>query len=537
MNQLRVAILEPNRMVHEDLKSSLTLLFNQSGYTPLFGFVETVDHFTSEVVKSNFDVFVCDISLEGLDGRTNDRNNALGLRVIQTVKKEYPDVFCIGCTAFELDHRLTAVRRPGFDMFLRKDTLFSQSSQAIVPLSDEFSSHFQRYTDFLPPTRSNLDPQHQSDEDNREIVSIISQVLSGLESFDERLKPSEVQLEEIGEGMSRSSVYRLTLKNGSSNIDFVPAVLKVSVNKYAQREYDNYLRFVRWLLPFESRAELLGTGFSRHWGGICYAFVRSNEESFESLTTLLKRGKYDIAVETIDKLFSLDTRRWYHHGVLKPENGLSGYYRNRFFSGSDIGEDQVLLSEDGLNRYVQEAFVATVSGHEILVNESHYRKPSVTLFSRHQTKYESVVCHGDLNSSNVIVAENGEFILIDFQDTGRGHVFEDFISMELSLRLYGMEDPGSNFDQADQQEYTKMIFDAETQLNQSVDSTMLPQPYSTIHKVRRHAALNFPNEPFSNYYFGLAAMGFRLLRIDILSKLQAQRLIPAILISQDIALT
>src|SRR3546814_13690708 len=50
--------------------------------------------------------------------------------------------------------------------------------------------------------------------------------------------------------------------------------------------------------------------------------------------------------------------------------------------------------------------------------------------------YRSCVIHGDLNSDNVVVGPNGAPVqLIDFPRTGRGHVYQDLVSLEASVRI------------------------------------------------------------------------------------------------------
>src|SRR3546814_14063372 len=50
--------------------------------------------------------------------------------------------------------------------------------------------------------------------------------------------------------------------------------------------------------------------------------------------------------------------------------------------------------------------------------------------------YRSCVIHGDLNSDNVVVGPNGAPVqLIDFTRTGRGHVYQDLISLEANVGI------------------------------------------------------------------------------------------------------
>ena len=48
--------------------------------------------------------------------------------------------------------------------------------------------------------------------------------------------------------------------------------------------------------------------------------------------------------------------------------------------------------------------------------------------------FSTCIIHGDLNTNNIIIDSKGKWYLIDYAHTGRGHVFLDFINLELNIR-------------------------------------------------------------------------------------------------------
>jgi hypothetical protein len=88
--------------------------------------------------------------------------------------------------------------------------------------------------------------------------------------------------------------------------------------------------------------------------------------------------------------------------------------------------------------------------NEMVIGGISYPSPERALFARFRRPGATTICHGDLNGNNVVVAERGRYItFIDFQDTGRGHVFEDFVALESSARLYFKSDETNDFTLSD----------------------------------------------------------------------------------------
>jgi hypothetical protein len=52
--------------------------------------------------------------------------------------------------------------------------------------------------------------------------------------------------------------------------------------------------------------------------------------------------------------------------------------------------------------------------------------------------YDRVVTHGDLNGRNILVYDNKAW-LVDFYQTGPGHIFRDFVKLESYIKFHLME--------------------------------------------------------------------------------------------------
>ena len=120
-----------------------------------------------------------------------------------------------------------------------------------------------------------------------------------------------------------------------------------------------------------------------------------------------------------------------------------------------------------------------------------------------------------------MVAENGQIIFIDFQETGRGHVFEDFVTMEASVRLYHGDDGLKGVP----------LLEAEQAIREGDDVSGLRGPQRIAADIRRLARSNFPSEAFETYYYASAVFNFRLLRVKSLTPGQSERVVAALLAS------
>ena len=54
------------------------------------------------------------------------------------------------------------------------------------------------------------------------------------------------------------------------------------------KEKENYLKYVKWYLPYTWRPELIGYAETKEIGALCYSFIYNDEVSFKSLTEYIK---------------------------------------------------------------------------------------------------------------------------------------------------------------------------------------------------------------------------------------------------------
>jgi hypothetical protein len=167
-------------------------------------------------------------------------------------------------------------------------------------------------TDFLQQDVGTFFTRHLLDL-NRAVRKLTFTRTTGVRNED----VGEVRLKRLPSGFSGALVFQMTAYT-NTQFPCVQAILKIALNKNRiavdalERELTNYRAYVRWYLPYHWRPELLGEVSEGSMKVICYAFVSSDDEPFQTLATLIAKGNYVAIDAVIDSVFQPKFQRWYH---------------------------------------------------------------------------------------------------------------------------------------------------------------------------------------------------------------------------------
>ena len=507
MKTLKVVFVEDDPGVARQLKPHYAKLLAGCGYDVEFFDAQGEAQARRVIETQDPHVLVCDLGFDKDYG---------GLHLIRILRTDYPDVFVVGTSRSGYNNSMVDARQPSFHMFLDKQAILGGDAAYIKLSQERFLTSFRLET---AVRIGNLDAirseEFKKPAAKRELVALIRQIMFSGHTPDDLMHPDEITLEPMSGGFSGSQVFKMISRNAKSGIVSVPSVLKISRRKFAEQELENYQRFVKWGLPYTWRVDILGYGVTKTYGAIAYSFILSDLKKFDSLTDLLRRREDKRASEVISTLFSPEMRRWYGDPLIRSEENIVRRYANRYFRGVESKR----MSEQRFLMIAQEEFGARLNGNKLEIAKSLYDLPSPALFGTPMEKYQSCICHGDLNSNNVMVAENGQVIFIDFQETGRGHVFEDFVTMEASVRLYHGDDNLKGLS----------LLGTEQAIREGDDVAGLSGAARIVAEIRRFARSNFPSESFHSYYYASAMFNFRLLRAKQLTPGQSARAVAAVL--------
>jgi hypothetical protein len=241
-------------------------------------------------------------------------------------------------------------------------------------------------------------------------------------------------------------------------------------------------------------------------------YIKENPEIKNSS----KKETYDkIANDCIDSMFAPSTneREWYHPDVIEKNKLIGDYYLEEvlhhtpFKLNNEFFERQILLSKKAkIELKNDRTKINFVDINKTISNPLNFCQRKAFA-----NDYSSCIIHGDLNGDNIIVGSDGNWYLLDYAHTGRGHVFHDFIYLELSIRNVIFWKNNISFSLKELFEFEKTIinlFDSDTyQLSEMSDSDIKKKfsnkAFKLIYKIRGYAFKNFPEEDKNLYLVGL----------------------------------
>ncbi len=416
---LIIAILDRSE-IHSDLKEYYSKLLLPLNYDYNFLLFTEQSQLLEHLRKAVIHIVICDLSL-------GDTQNMRGLNLIQKIKQEWPQIICIGNTRNAVNYRQTLSKMPTFDLFIDKAKLYACDDVFYEQIRTKLEQEF-KINVFVKVSSQSRFLNLIKDKEDLDLQYIIGQISFTGHPNTDMVKIDEIKLTPLTGGRSGSDVYKIEAFSSDSMVHTVPAVLKISPKNKADIEIENYNRFVKWTLPYTWRVDLLGTGFTKKLGGICYSFILGGSHPFDSFTYYIENANDDVINAVIKQVFSPKMKTWYNS--VEKEDNINMRYSNRYFWDTSMNCESAKFID-----VTQKYFNGFIQSNSVLINDYTFPLPVDDLFAEPHGNYHSCICHGDLNSNNIIASINNDFIFIDFQDTGRGHVFEDFVTLEASIRM------------------------------------------------------------------------------------------------------
>jgi CheY-like chemotaxis protein len=519
MRPLRVVVLDNNVTQAEAVRKILPRLFAPLGYEVNDFLATTANQAEQKILEGYCDVVFSDLVF----GTTS---YALGLDYIKQIKEKFPDVLVIACSGASPSPPIASMMQQAphiFDFYVPKSPLLAESSEVWGQFQQAFRSRFQIATNLrvvIPnAVRKTLvdHPDRTAILDDRDISALVRQCLWSGPNPDSLFLPNRAELEKLGGGRSGSLVVTAKLSVDGEKLEFIPVVLKISPIERARAEHANFQRYVKLILPYPWRIDVIGYGETRHWGAIAYSYAFGLQSAYESLTEVLQRGDGKTYTAVVNDIFATG-KIWYDNKYRDATPLLWQFYFAKYFAP----EYRRQACERGFSAYMTRLGV-NPTANEMVIDGTSYPSPERALFRRFQRPGTTTICHGDLNGNNVVVTKKDRAItFIDFQDTGRGHVFEDFVALESSARLYFKTAATAKLSLSE-------IIKAELKLNRTslttapaVSKSLLPYA-NLVLPIRFKAKKAFPTVDKVEYFYALAAFHYRLMRLRDLENSQMTR--------------
>jgi hypothetical protein len=475
------------------------------------------------IIKSKYiDAIFCDITLGSKGGE-----NKLGLETVKDLKENYPEIIVCGISGADITYRMTANHKniPTFDLFIDKIRHDDEDYKNYI--KNEMNRIFCLNVG-IDVNTDNLNGKGKKffEKEKSLFLRLLKRITFTTHESEEGISVQKITLYPTNGGYSSSCVYKMICQTANGE-PVINSVIKCSKKTYVLKEIRNYQNYVKWYLPYTWRPEMLSYALGKDFGMICYSFVNNDTTLFSSLTDCITLGKYKKVDSAIEKIFSGSTKQWYSENNCDfIEGSINNYYRKLYFNQSKEEENGKRTIQTIPYNIVEETLkkLGGTIEHERYIIERESFPMVETLFTNHvANKYQQCICHGDLNTNNILLSKGGELIFIDFQDTGKGHVFHDFVVFEMCLRLYQPQHKTLKFN-----DLLKFEIDVS---NNNFSFAKRNSIWPRIQRIRALAIENFSSKDFKSYYLSMAMRAFRLFRAFKNSECWEAKILLAILLA------
>lgn len=205
--------------------------------------------------------------------------------------------------------------------------------------------------------------------------------------------------------------------------DLQPVFVKVARAKRIEKEGRNYHEYIAGRLAGRPYARLENSVTLWNLGAVCYEFLDTSLHGMQTFTKYFASASERAVRDSLKRFFK---KTWSKHFQQRrvEKRPLSVAYESVW--GSRLRER--------LGRYVaEERPLSFLSINAPLINPIQwvYRylqtEPAVAV--------ACAVTHGDLHGDNMLVNENGQICVIDYERTGWGPIQQDFVQLETDILL------------------------------------------------------------------------------------------------------
>lgn len=169
---------------------------------------------------------------------------------------------------------------------------------------------------------------------------------------------------------------------------------------------------------------------TRHLGGVVYSYVGVPLRKAQDFDALYSSQDANAVSLVLDDLFSETLGPFYSDPPPKNPVDFDKLYLQRLCR-------RPAKVQKGFER----TFPAARGWKKICLNEFRSREFSTFLYELSELQfpafvgYDRLITHGDLNGRNILIYD-GKTWLIDFDHSGPGHIFCDFVKLETHIKFY-----------------------------------------------------------------------------------------------------
>ncbi len=321
-----------------------------------------------------------------------------------------------------------------------------------IVLPDDFDSLVQDFSERISFTAEIRGAKMSSTLIREEFEIILSRMFRTDELGHQQLTKSII-IEPLTKGYGSAFVFKMTPELLLEVKTPKSAVVKFGPRAEIQQEARNYDRFVEWFLTVDQTVRRIDHQEFNIFGAILYSFPRDVTSGYQPLAAYARTKPCDRSLAIIERMFAPDNKHWLAVDGSKylsvRDQGFQWYYLKKVLKSTPHEMQAKYFDKQFLpaanNRAAQLRPVLTKMGFDSLVELRNDKLtfPPLSLTVPNALNYlqkplyqpiRTAIAHGDLHANNVLVADDDRYFLIDFFYTDFGHVYRDFIQLELSLR-------------------------------------------------------------------------------------------------------
>jgi CheY-like chemotaxis protein len=205
-------------------------------------------------------------------------------------------------------------------------------------------------------------------------------------------------------------------------------IVKFGETQRINTEFDNFKHYAEGFIGGGHNTTVYAVANTPHLGGIVYSLLGVSNDRLEDFGEFYHHASQAQIKSMLQRLFKGTCGSWYSSPGKQDALHLSQKYPQQLhFTWEKLRSSFANLCD-------------SVYGEKTMIfRELTYRRaftnPIIATEGQSLT-YLTYTCttHGDFNQNNILVDNKGVSWLIDFQDTGPGHIFRDIAALDTEIR-------------------------------------------------------------------------------------------------------
>jgi CheY-like chemotaxis protein/thiamine kinase-like enzyme len=301
-------------------------------------------------------------------------------------------------------------------------------------------------------------------------------------------------------------------------------IVKFGDVQQIEEEYKNFKEFVEPFLGSGRNTTILDMRRTTHLAGILYSLLGTSSDELTDFGEFYRQADLSQINKALEHLFLSTCGAWYaNHDYPQPLNLTEDYQQLFGYTQKEL--------EQILSRRLKSVRRNRKLTFDSLNSERTFTNPLLAIDSIALTRptYTSTT-HGDFNPHNLLVDSTGHVWLIDFQETGKGHILRDVATLDSVVRFQLLAVQEATLaerllmeEALCSIEHFSQVKDLATRF--STANLMLAKIYDTVIHLRSLASRlveRNPNDDMSEYYIALLYSALNTMRFSSLQQVQRE---------------